>query len=410
MSSAQDSLGYDWWFEGGNTPVGLEATADAKAVLDASMQAVSGLEKLITQRGRQSLNARRCLTMVNDFSLGLQDMKAKLERIKAGDARAAEEIPGLLEAFRESLNFEALLEEMKGYRKNGTNALAEYIGTTIDVLSEEFNKVSEAVSPLSDALAIEAVSQGVRAQLSAVTGYQFHGKARRTPVAIPLEEAPMVVRPAENAKKVAVSEAPRAALGIVERMAMVLARLRDDYGAAVRGLIPALATGLTLTLGGCSPAKESAAPPRRTLRVIPAPAEPVAPVPAAVQAPEAATFSVSADAPHLWGALEGALAQTCQLSGDALKAATWDRVQASFDKDAAGFKAIVDDMRDRPGAEVRLQAIQANLTRYHIKVPGTYAEVLAGDATAIGHVGAYNMDAATIQTYAAAALNGYACP
>lgn len=419
MSSLEEDIGFDWCFKGQEAPVATELgeqTAAARMALDASTKSVLALQKLISQRGRRSANANRCFMMVDDFFVGLQDMKMKLDRIEAGDASAASEIPGLLEAFRESLNFDRLLAEMKGYRKGNETALAEYIGTSIEVLSSEFARVSEAVRPLSDALAIEAVSQNVRSQLSAVTGYKFHGKAPNLtalnksvaePVLAPVVEPVVAPRAAEPIPARVERQAP----SLLDRAAAYLSGLQAEFGGSARRLVPALATGLVLALGGCTPENANDAssaptpPPRRVLIPIaePAPAPVVAPAPTA-------TFTVDSTAKTLWGAIQGAIEDECGLSGGALQRATGERVRVSFEQQKTGFGQLLNGMEAGDSDASRLGAVQEDLRGYGITVPITYAGVRNDGVNSIGNVGAYDMDGNTIVTYAQAALSGYTCP
>lgn len=432
MSSLEEDIGFDWWFKGQEAPVTAETavataapmvaetgaqTAAARVALDSSMKSALALQKLISQRGRQSPNANRCFMMVDDFFMGLQDMKMKLDRIEAGDASAATEIPGLLSAFRESLNFERLLSEMKGYRKGNETALAEYIGTTIEVLSSEFARVSEAVRPLSDALAIEAVSQGVRAQLSAVTGYKFHGKTPTLAVLNKVVVEPVItpiVKPvvAPRAAEPIPARVERQAPSLLDRAAAYLSGLQAEFGGSARRLVPALATGLALALGGCTPENANDAssaptpPPRKVLIPI---AEPAA-APAVTPTPAAPTFTVDDDAKTLWGAIQGAIADECGLNGGALQRATGERVRVSFEQQQTGFGQLLNGMEARDPDSNRLRAVQEDLRGYGITVPITYAGVRNDGVDSIGNVGAYNMAATTITTYANAALSGYTCP
>lgn len=369
---------------------GLEL--QALTAVDTAVKTAEGLLRFIGQRGRGSNNALKCQGMVEDYLLGLGDLRGKVERVKNGDRGAAAEIPGLLRAFKESFNFADLLAGMKGYYKGGEKALAEYVKTTMDTLTQSFEEVCESIWPLCDNFEVESISLDVRNQLNAVADYKFHTSAAKKPVETSVVKVPAHAPvPAENVT--------RLRGGVLQRIA----------GVVNKHLPMAAAASLLLALGtSCDTKDPFGTPP-------PAPVLEAAPPPLAVPvaepaAPAAPTFTAASDASSLWAAIRGAIQTGCStLDKKTLEKETGKLVRGSIKAQDAGFTGLVKNMEGQPESGLRLTEVQTDLAKYGVVVAGTFEEVLA-DKIQTGQVGSYNMDSTLINSYATAALDGYSCP
>ncbi len=385
-------------------------------------------------------SASVCRTMVDDMFIGLADLRRFVTEANAGDTAAAAKIPGVIQALKESLNFEELLKGNRGYMKGGERVYAGYIYETIAGLSSSFNSVSEAVLPLTEGAEVASVRYGVRSQLNAIGGYNFNTKegiknfaekiTQVQPV-ITVEETkplPLNINWDLSAKKEATLDpAPFTAFEEAWFKSETLApasataaptKARAGFFSRVMSTLGGLAESVTRRLpqlGGAAALALAACGPTTSFEEIPTAPEPLPSIPAATVpsiAPAApADWNIS-DTRDITHAVRSALMNKCGMT----------RAQAISIEGTIVHDALVtntDDLKNAVGAKKAsdtdgkwLTAVTTDEARYGNTIPNDYAQV-QGD---VGHsrlVGAHNVSAESVSNMAYSALpvfSTYTCP
>lgn len=409
------------------------AVATAMQATNKGMQAVLVLEKLVNDRGRNSDNAKACRGVIQDYFMGLDDLRRTLADAKAGDASATEKIPGILAALQESFNPEALLSKMTTYANKNTKekALPHYVYEVVKTLGGVIDGISMEMQGIS---AVLDVQLQVRASVtSALEKYKFHGVQEAPVATMVMDEAPMhMVQPEIlpvnlnvsasepvleetpfNKEEIAWFDSPVVAnTAPAQASRGFLGRMKDTLGGLLSSLtrsVPRAALAGAILSVGCG--GEEAAPASTPLTFISAPgvAAPVAPV-----MPAAPKFQVAEDAPNLWKGISNEIAAECGLSGNALQRETGNLVRESFAAQEAGYKTLVQGM----SAE-RQAAAKAHLSsNYRLSFADTEEGVFKSTLQT-GNLGAVNMqngetmqngERGEITLWGNAAFADYSCP
>lgn len=439
-------------------PGSVEVNADVPAELSERREGQVALERINaaienTLKLQAFLNtlrysgASKCRMMADDVFIGLADLRRMVTAANAGDTVAAAQIPGLMEAFKESLNFSELLKGNRGYMKDGERVYAAYIYKTIDRLSKTFDSVSEAVLPLSEAAEVQSVRLKVRTQLDAVGDFKFNTKEGiksfaqtgvqtyqpvvtvEEPKPLPfnldwnvsatgkahIEPAPFtqlesdwfkkeVQAPAEGTK-----DAPSTARqGFFSRM---MSALGDMAGSVTRRL-PRFGGAAVLALAACG---EPAEPTTTFETLPPAPsviAPQIPPIPAAPAATNPTEDWNISDTRDITHAIRSALMNKCGMTRAEAITIEGTFVHNALIKNTDDLNTAVGAKKDSDTDGKWLTAVTTDEARYGNTIPNDYAGV-QGDVSNARLVGAHNLSAESVGNMAYSALpvfSTYTCP
>lgn len=379
------------------------AVLPALKVSDKGMQDVLKLEKLINDRGRNSDNAKACRGVIQDYFLGLDDLRRTLTEVKEGKVGATEKIPGIMAALQESFNPEALLSKMTAYTNKNTKekALPNYVYEMVSTLGGLFENLSVEMQGISDVLDVQL--QVRRSVTSALEKYKFHGvqKAAVVAEADPFDKE----ETAWFENEVVPTSAPtQARKGFMSRITAVLGDLADS----VKRTAPRAAlAGLMLSLGGCNGCGEDAP----VSSVPPIPVIPTIPVIVPAPVPQA-DWKIS-DTRDITHAIRSALAEKCPgLTKAQLIKAEGPLVHDALVAQTSGLTQVVQAQQIVDTDGEWLGKVSADEVQYGNSIPSSYPEVLANTASA-RITGAHGLDSDTVKAYARSGLPAYStytCP
>ena len=370
----------------------------AAQVVNTGMETALRLQKLVNVRGRNSANASACRAMVDDYFIGLDDVRQVLKLAKEGDTSATKRIPGILAALQESLDFDTALRSMKGYSKAGEKALPAYVQEVMTGLSGSFDGLCEAVRPFTDVIEVQ---MQVRNRVNAIGNYQFHGaKAVETPVAPAfneLETSFFEAEPTENTEPTEVRGS------VFNQIIGALGNLANSFK---RALPRAALTGVLLSVG-CTEEPAPMTPPAPIKHVAPIVEAPPAPAPA--PAPD---WNIT-DTRDITHAVRSALHDACpSLTKAQLIKEEGKWVHAALVSNTSDLTRVVKHQEAKDTDGTWLGKVSADEMKYGNTIPTDYPGVLAStSATRIA--GAHGLNAASVHAQAYTGLpefSTYTCP
>lgn len=402
----------------------------ASQVVNRGMETALRLQKLVNVRGRTSANASACRTMLDDYFIGLDDLRSVLKAAQAGDRTASSRIPGILAAIQESLNFETALSSMKGYKKGSETALPAYVQEVMTGLSSSFDGLCEAVRPLSD---VVEVQMQVRNRVNAVGNYKFHGAAAiKAPAVTPHTLASVEPDPALMVNLDVSNEAPSLKAmepvgadfdptesawfdGETAPAVETPAKIRGGIFSKIMGVLGGLASSFKRNLPRAAMAGAllaaacgEAVPPETTTPPIPRIPTTVPAAPVAVA--EDWKITDTRDVTH---AIRSALHDKCpSLTKAELIKTEGPLVHAALVAETEGLTDVIKGQETRDTSGEWLGKVSADEVQYGNTIPSDYPGVLASrQSTRIA--GAHGLDSDTVVAYAMSGLpafDSYTCP